>query len=496
MHEQHSESVRPDLPPEAVSRAENIFVTKKRFPGEVSVPEVRPSIAAPPRKRSLGSRLLVPMILFVAVVGGIAWIVQYVPNWRKKTDVKPLPAVEKPALLFTETMATWEPEDEKKPYDERYAKEYERGAEGRYDYPFDNTLSEPAEVGLLETSCDCTSVLAAALSPEQVAEWEKVQKERPKGIPDEITEKFSWKTLERGQKNGLVVPAGAKGLVRVSWKGRKNEGQQLRLSVALWMQPEGRMRERNFVRLETPTLIVAPLRFSQSRLNLGVVEPGTSHKGEVDCWSSTRPHVELTLNNKDPLLDWRVRPLSEPECRILEKKLRHDGVNTHVQCAFHISVTLHEDKDGKRFDQGPFERQAPVVMDGQLLGAAAPLVYGSVHGEVQVGSGNDLGKVNLSSFSARDGISRQVLVWAKKGTRLALDKERTNPPFLRAQLEENPSSSTANKSCWLLKVEILPGCPAGPLPGDSAVLLRRTDGAQAAPARYIRIPVTGTAVQG
>ena len=157
---------------------------------------------------------------------------------------------------------------------------------------------------------------------------------------------------------------------------------------------------------------------------------------------------------------------------------------------------MHEDKDGKRFDQGPFERHAPLVMDGQPLGAGAPVVHGTVQGEVEVGGGNDQGKINLSTFPARDGISRQVVLWSKKGTDLILDKERVKPSFLRVDLEKSTEISSGDRTRWLLKVRILPGCPAGPLPTDSAIIIRRSKGTQATPAHYLRIPVLGTAVQG
>src|SRR5207244_3473420 len=103
----------------------------------------------------------------------------------------------------------------------------------------------------------------------QMADWQKVQRERPRGIADEITALFAWSPLEKDDFKGMSVPAGGHGIVRVGWKGRKSEGQPLRLRVGVWTQPEGNVRGREIVFLETPTKLVGPLMFTEAKVSVG-----------------------------------------------------------------------------------------------------------------------------------------------------------------------------------------------------------------------------------
>src|SRR5437868_2446941 len=89
-------------------------------------------------------RNVVGVLLLVAIIGGFAWIAQYLPSWTKKPE-NPNPVIdpsEKPALVFTRAIAQWYPPrvgarkegEGPSPEDEFPYKDFEQGADGYYDF--------------------------------------------------------------------------------------------------------------------------------------------------------------------------------------------------------------------------------------------------------------------------------------------------------------------------------------------------------------------------
>jgi len=487
MQEQQREAVRPGAPPPA------------------------PAPLRMPVQRKFANQLFVPVVLFVLIVGGLAWLVQYVPSWRKKPAARV--SAEK-QLVFPETRALWDPGDPE------YAMEFERGQPGHYDFPFQSAAAMTVELGLSSTSCDCSKVDVAILSDSEWATWQELQKKRcPAERPaDAATDSFPWNTMSRSEKAGIGVPANARGLVRVSWTTRKSEGQHLRLAVDLWTQPEGQARERRPVRLETGSVVVGPALFTNPSLGVGSLGPGGSAHREVVVWSATRSRLKFEVLNKNPLIVWKAVPLDADECRLLQQALRGSGkkgdksrqgadddsaqaaadsrfaipeglhYDTRVRSAFRVTVTVYEQRDGKQLDQGPFQEMLSLRLDDQIL-TGTPAVFGSVRGEVDIPAVGDQGKINLGSFKSKAGTKRSVLLWTDRSTGLSVVK---HPDGVKIKLAENPKDSTPQKKSWELKIEIPAGSQVGPLPDDSAVILRT----QSATPRQIRIPLLGTAVQG
>jgi hypothetical protein len=442
--------------------------------------------------------------LFVLIVGGLAWLVQYLPNWRKKP---PTAAALERQLVFLETQAKWDPADPD------YYMEFEREQPGHYDFAFENPTQVPAELGLIKPSCDCASVQVALLSDSEWSTWQEIQrKRRPAELPeDAATRDFSWQGLQSNDKVGVVAPGGSRGLVRVTWKSRKSEGQSLRLSVDLWAQPQGQFRQRKGLRLETRSKLVGPALFTSPSLPVGALAPGGIAKKDIFFWSATRKKLKFEILNNNPLIVWQVVPLDVDECLALQRALRTKqddqeadpstqrersrfgilpgySYDTRVRCAFHVTVNVYEQKDGRQLDQGPFHETLSLRVDDQLLGGA-PGVFGRVHGEVEIRGADSQGQVDLGSFSEKAGVKRSIFLWTEPKTTLSV---ATHHPGLRVGLAENAKDSTPFKKSWQLKIEILPGTQTGPLPNDSAVVLRT----HSTPPRQIRIPVLGTAVQG
>src|ERR1043165_3671335 len=101
---------------------------------------------------------LIPIVALVAVVGGVAWLVQYLPRTKDSPD-DPKPETEKKLLEFTRTVAEWEKRDDTKlnPGWERW-KYVEKGDRGHYDFLFKNTNKFEVELAAYHVNCDCTTV--------------------------------------------------------------------------------------------------------------------------------------------------------------------------------------------------------------------------------------------------------------------------------------------------------------------------------------------------
>ena len=143
----------------------------------------------------------------------------------------------------------WDPEDEE------YAQEMEKGKEGHFDFPFENTLNQPAEVGFFKPDCDC-SVVDICLLP--AVEWERYRQEILKNPLTAQAGNWEWHKVATSDINGFEVPAETKGLVRLAWHGRREAGQRLRLAVTAWNQPLANVGRRFSDRLEVPTLVAHP----------------------------------------------------------------------------------------------------------------------------------------------------------------------------------------------------------------------------------------------
>jgi len=479
MHEQQSEGISPGLPDQAAGpSSESLFSLRKKFPGQV--PPAEPGAPSPPaRRRKNFWRLLVPLCLFIAMVGGIAFVVQYTPNWRSKRTVKLPPQRQSQAevIEFPERSSVWDPNDKS------YIKEFEQEKAGYYDYAFQNVSGQTAELGIFKPNCDCAGVEAFLLSSQELAAWKKAKKE---GKAVELKNAIALKDDER---NGIEIPADFGGVMRIAWKSRKAVGESPLIKVRVWAQPKGKMAERTFVELETHFRLVAPVLFDQVELALGTIGLGAVAEAQCTWWSATRSKVDLKAVGDDPLVTWTVTPFSGAECAELEKQLRNLRINTRVQAAGRLSVKVQEQKGRQQLDQGHMNRPAPLLLDDQPL-AIVPRLVGRVQGEVEVGIERDQGKINLHNFSSAKGKKQPIILRSEPGTDLAIDSVK--PSYLKVQIRVNKQASTTQKKSWILEVEVPAGSHLGPFAEDSAVILKT----QSTPPRYIRIPVLGSATPG
>jgi hypothetical protein len=463
----------PEGPPAGPS--DQPFLTPIHYPADGSRP---PAGAAPPAARTGGGRLLtrviLPLVLFVTIVAGTAYVTQ---NLRSGRTLQPVTRAGPPVLQFEQTEAVWKHPD---PEVKNYAAEFEFGSADHYDFPFANPGPVPVELGLSYTSCGCSMVKVGLLG---LAELEAFKKDRK-------DERISWQTLPKGETKGITVPPHSGGIVRLGWEVRKIISHNT-LLIKLWSQPAGRVRDPETV-LQAAVAFVMPVRFSPQIKDFGNLGPRGKAPAEFWFWSATRDHFDLEVKDKtpDPCFVYHVsKPLSEAECRVLGKDLRERGFLTLVKSAYRVTVDIHAEREGKQLDLGPFVRNLPMVVDHAVADEqAGPQLKGWVRGDIVVGTAEEAGRIDLKSFPVNSPREKLIPLWTDAGVKLVTDQV---PDFLDVELKAKATAN--NKTRWELRVRVKPQLVLpGPLPEDSAILLRM-DGT---PPRRIRIPVQGTAVQG
>ncbi len=432
------------------------------------------------------ARWIVPVALFVVIVGAIAWVSQNLPQGpiQKTPDTPPPDPKQSGDLRFLLTKAVWDVNDSD------YLKSFETGVEGYYDFPFLNPTKFPVTLGCAKTSCDCSLMKVAVIEPAFASSIADLYEKNPTEFP--IDPAWKWTTLKVNDKEGVQIPAGGGGVTRLQWDGRKGGGSKVRFFIKMWMQPTGKPDERSFETLDVPFIMADPVNFHPLRLALGAIVVGGQEKAKFIAWSATRKDLELKLNavKNDPLFEVKLEKLDAAAAKALEAELPDDKNGTRIQAAYRIEATVRTQNDGKLSDLGHFSRDLPLVVTGYPFDVSTPNVTAYIRGEVDVGTSEDGGKINLRNFSAKEGVRKAVPLWSDGGAELVL--ESVYPRTLEAKLTRNAKESTAVRSRWTLDITVPPGAGYGVFSEDAVIILR----SNSTPPRRIRIPIVGNAGQG
>ena len=450
------------------------------------------------RWQQLFKRYVLPLGLFMLAIGAIAWMTQYMPNWR--TPASPVSTLQKhsggdvkPVVEFVRTQAEWEKRakaDESQP---PYVREFEKGDKGHYDFPFRVAGDLPVEIGVAEWNCDCSQASVCTLPKEVWEKFVKDQQDAPETEP-KLANDPAWEELPKDvdKKKGAKLDAGAHGLLRVAWDGRKGTGARLRLLLKIWSQPDGQLEQRRIDIVDVPIVMAPPIMYVPDKAHVGILGSRDSGRAEFEVWSATRDSLDLLKLHDpvpDPLFFVETQVMSPAEIQELQKKLTGMKIASKVKSALRVVVTVHEQKDGKQFDQGPFSRALPVIFGETVYpDGRGPVVQGRVRGDVEVGGGDDQGKIVLKSFASRDGVLRKVPLSTEIMVPLVV--ESSYPPSLKVKLERSGKESTKSRARWLMTLDIPPNAISGTLPENSAVVLQL----QTNPPRFVRIPIVGSAV--
>jgi hypothetical protein len=328
-----------------------------------------------PRSGQVVSRSVVAVVLFLAVVAGVAVIVQYLPNWvDRQGDVTPLQAMIKFEYVNY-------------PADGDYLPEFEPRQEGHHDFPLDNITKQDIEAGLDHSSCTCTEV---AISAGDGSSW--ITLKRPASAGE-----------KQADADVVVIPAGGKAKVRLLWKTKEREST---LKARLWFQPKGRQQDRQFQDLQASIRVVDALQFLPARLDLE-----QKYKGEILCWTATRdlqaaggwwrkrtsPVVEI--GNAPPGYEFSIRPLTNLKAVAKEIGEHKPTILSRPKAAFRIKVNVAE--ENAYLDQGHFEVAVPLLFQGNPY-TKGPSVAGYVKSEVVI-LGSAIGKIDLKTFPSELG---------------------------------------------------------------------------------------------
>ena len=452
-----------------------------------------------PGQKGVFTRVVLPLLLIVLIIGSFAWVAQYLKTQRKFTP----PPAGKPLLEFVHTTARWvsveapNPDSktiESKPVFDPNFKEFERETPGQYDFLFQNVAGSEVEIGLESISCDCGSVEVCVLPTAQWEQLKKFQKDQP-GEPLSYDSKTTWHELSANpvKKKTLMLKPDDHGVVRVKWRARaKNLGQELNLRPTVWSHLVGGPPQRTRYELRVPGVVTAKVRFFPPRVNIGVLTPRSTKEAKFEAWSPTleKLNLKLTGAKPDPFFDVKIVTLSPKECEELESRLHAELIRSRVKSAQRIIVTVHEEKDGKQMDQEEFLRRfpvflddSPVPLDREDLQDPGPEIFGVVRGEVEVGGRDDKGRIRFKSFLSREGATKEIELACDPKTHLEL--KTWHPETLEVELTRKETKSTL-KGYWRLKVTVPPGTVSGSFADTDGVTLRIRESS-----RLVRIPLEG-----
>jgi len=416
------------------------------------------------RSGEVFSRIVLPLVLFVAVVGGIAWMTQYLPSGGGKSKISPDVGSDDPFRLnFKVTEAVFDPKDP------AYGLEVEADEKCHYDFPFQNESSQELELGLKFKNCNCTHI------DFQVGDQ-------------------PFKAIAPSEKEGVIVGAGTSGVVRFNWTGNKTPGPPQRLKGELWCQHKGVAKTRRFQTLEAKYVVVPPLMFQPDKQALGAVSDRMIH---FTCWSATRKHVKLTPD-KDihPCIVYDIKPMTEKEMQDLRDGMKQE-TKSRVLSAFHVNVAIYQEKDGKYLDQGYLDHKAKLHLqddsNSEPIDVTGPAITGTVAGDVTVGTAEDNGKFNLS-FTSGEDIKRSMTLTADSNVVLSLvagpQGQYPDAKTMKVTLTKNEADSTPDRTSWKLEIGTKDYTLRGPVPENSFIMVQQTSPSRGI--RRIRIPVVGT----
>jgi hypothetical protein len=451
-----------------------------------------------PRKRcGSAARNAITLVALVVIIGGIAWVAQYLPTWSTPKPVVPAPSTAKLLLEFPRYIAQWYPPlpakkegDEPTPTDKYPAKHFEQGTSGHYDFPFKNTSEKDVEIVYYTSDCDCASVEACSLPGPEIDRLIAIHNDNP-GMPLPYTGNPAWKKLSREVINEaiILVKAGEGGVVRVNFDVKKSPGQQLNVRPTVWYQPVGETSQRGGQGVIVPVTAKQPVLFQPARISVGEMSPNSVVHGKLIAWSSTRSNLKLDLTNaRDPFFEVEIQPLAKEEMAKLEESLKEEKLTAKVMSAVEVNVKVHESKDGKHLDLGSFYRRLPVSLDGFFRDdVQGPEVVGRVKGDLFIGGANDESRVRFKSFDAETGGKKIVEISADANATLSTYTHQ--PSWVEVKLYRDEKNVPAKRRIWILEVRVPPNTPAArSFEEPDAIVLRVTTGEVE---RLVRIPIEG-----
>jgi hypothetical protein len=394
---------------------------------------------------------------------------------------------------------------------------------GHQDFWFRNDSGENVPIGLNEKGCTCSEVEVSiapkswvpSLLEESAGRFLQQASSLSPRLSDSLRDLAAMhgaaqlpekeaQTTQLTRDNSAMVPAGAFGWVRLSWR-RKRPEPVPNLHADLWMSQKGSAAN---ARLEVGVMVTRPVEVS-SEMTLGSFTLRDLEKGQkkwLQCWSFTRPSFQLKVEpihrgkaESDPIEIGQPIPLSDADLRHIEKSSEKLHM-LRLLSGYRIPVTVRgRAKDGTPIEWGHFRRYVNLSSDDDGIEPMEVKLIGEVHGDVTVGSEKEGGTINLGPFVRSRGARGEIVLQTDApNLNLELDKAHV-PEFLKAHFPDKPETSPGGHRLWVLEVNVPPNAARGefpraddPLYHDSAIYVKTKEQQP----RTIRIPVTGTANEG
>lgn len=375
---------------------------------------------------------------------------------------------------------------------------------GFCDYYWVNPMNNSLDVGLEMKSCKCTGVEIRNLNP---LERETYLRSTPAGA---VAQTFGAAPLSLGclttgaalrnqlqpilgpsgdwvslmdKDPKLTVPPEGTGLLRLRYEG-KTEGPQ-RLKAVIWSEPVGRFLSRTYTPVELPMLYVKPLIVQPPDADIKELSSGGHRSIGFICFSATRMDYSLKARpeHDDPCVEAKCEPITPEEAA---KYLEESGDKIPLLGCYLVKVTVHENRNGRQLDFGPFRRRIILSSDA-IADQAVLVVKGSVASDLRV-VGEKHNQVSLETFDADKGVEKAVPIESDRPG-LKLQLETHAPEVLQVDLGK-PEPTPSGGQQWKLVVKVPANRLHGLLPVDSEIVLKTQD----TPPRRFRIPVVGHAV--
>ena len=466
--------------------------------------DVPPAVPAARPRSPL--RWIVPLALFFLIIGGIAWLVQKMATWRTPSRNSAPSGPKGPEILLNfrhlfdrspgeqAFVSLWEELPKKAEKDQPprlYAREFERGAKGRYYFSFHVHPEQACEFGVSHKSCECAELDIAVVPDAEGDQFARSVMETP-GVEPVENPAWTWQSLKNTESRGVKLGADSRAILRAEFSNRRPPGESLNLRNRLWARPASGQKQEFDVKINAVS--TNALRTKRDRVDVGIIQPGSFSKASFLVWSPTRDEVKFALQekNNDKLFKVDVAQRDRAACGELQAKLRQEGIMTRVRAAWDVSVTVYESKDGVQFDQGYFLRSLGYDLPDAADDIPPLVITGLVRSDdIQIGGVADQGKIDLQSFAAENGKRKAIFVSTNRDVELDPQNISVQPGAVRVKLIEKTKSKAAGKRNWSLEVEVPPNQFFGTIPEDSAVILRT----KTTPPRSIRIPIVGNAIQ-
>jgi hypothetical protein len=466
-----------------------------------------------PRRAKVLTQVVLPLAIFVAAVAGFTFVSQYGPGRGKNAETPAPPPVD--PLKFSQTKTIWDL------IDKDFVAEFENQEGkpqyrvGQYHFVFRNPHDVPVDLGFIKKSCTCSQVNLCFLTPDEADAL--MGPLGPRDYPDPLGyggalyltnrgfggreavaeflgHKLDWTELNpKYKEEGIRVPPGGAGLIRLAWDGYKRESGRLGFNVTLWAQLSDQ-KVRKVIVLEGRVSFVPPVRTYPGALTIENWA-GDQAKSEFYCWSSTRPSFALTTRTDDPCIEARAERLTADECRALEHNMNFPpeqpgeapkarDYHKHVASAYRVRVTVSRRQGDRQLEQGHFQRWV------YLKSPAAPTidpvkVDGFTPAEVTVEGAKDEGKIHLGTFRGSQGKTKPIFLLVKPGVELLPDKTERKPNFVELKWHE-PKKAPGGVMRWQVDVTI-PANARAAWPRDAALILHTKQDDQSE--GRVRVPI-------